>query len=283
MARVKKTVEKEATETKKEVKKKVSKAKVTEKAVTKKPSVEKEAKTPVAKTKEVRETLVTKEGLEKLKAEMKELRTVKRAENKKRLEEAIKTGDKSETSEYAVAKAEQARLEGRIKELQNMIKTAKVIEYNKKVDTKTQEVKATETIKDKNSKSKDSYVYIRPQAVKMERDDDGKAIGLTVSGFRSPDGEYYKIHIPFQSKDGKVTSKILSKQDTMRFAGWGFVKFDKNAVLDMKNSRGEEATLDMQAFKKFIDNKNHKIEQQLQAKQEKLNAGRDNVGVAGGR
>ena len=283
MARVKKTVEKEATETKKEVKKKASKAKVTEKAVMKKPSVKKEAKTPVVKTKEVRETLVTKEGLEKLKAEMQELRTVKRAENKKRLKEAIKTGDKSETSEYAIAKAEQARLEGRIKELQNMIKTAKVIEYGKKVDTKIQEVKATETIKDKNSKSKDSYVYIRPQAVKMERDDDGKAIGLTVSGFRSPDGEYYKIHIPFQSKDGKVTSKILSKQDTMRFAGWGFVKFDKNAVLDMKNSKGEEATLDMQAFKKFIDNKNHKIEQQLQAKQEKLNAGRDNVGVAGGR
>ena len=283
MARVKKTVEKEATETKKEVKKKVSKAKVTEKAVTKKPSVKKEAKTPVAKTEEVRETLVTKEGLEKLKAEMKELRTVKRAENKKRLKEAIKTGDKSETSEYAAAKAEQARLEGRIKELQNMIKTAKVIEYNKKVDTKIQEVKATETVKDKNSKSKDSYVYIRPQAVKMERDDDGKAIGLAVSGFRSPDGEYYKIHIPFQSKDGKVTSKILSKQDTMRFAGWGFVKFDKNAVLDMKNSKGEEATLDMQAFKKFIDNKNHKIEQQLQAKQEKLNVGRDNAGVAGGR
>ena len=280
---VKKTVEKEATETKKEVKKKASKAKVTEKAVTKKPSVKKEAKTPVAKTEEVRETLVTKEGLEKLKAEMKELRTVKRAENKKRLKEAIKTGDKSETSEYATAKAEQARLEGRIKELQNMIKTAKVIEYGKKVDTKIQEVKAIKTTKDKNSKLKDSYVYIRPQAVKMERNEEGKATGLSVSGYQGPDGEYYKINIPFNSDDGKVSGKILTKQDTVKFPGWGVVKYEPNAVLDMKTSKGLEATLDMQAFKKFIDNKNHKIEQQLQAKMEKMNAGRDNAGVAGGR
>ena len=73
------------------------------------------------------QTLVTKEGLKKLKDELEELKTVRRQEVAQRLKEAISYGDLSENSEYEEAKNEQAFVEGRILELEGKIKSARII------------------------------------------------------------------------------------------------------------------------------------------------------------
>lgn len=73
------------------------------------------------------ETLVTKEGLKKLKEELENLKNVRRKEVAQRLKEAISYGDLSENSEYEEAKNEQAFVEGRIIELERKIKNAKII------------------------------------------------------------------------------------------------------------------------------------------------------------
>lgn len=73
------------------------------------------------------ETLVTKEGLKKLKDELEFLKGTKRKEVAQRLKEAISYGDLSENSEYEEAKNEQAFVEGRIIELERKIKNAKII------------------------------------------------------------------------------------------------------------------------------------------------------------
>lgn len=73
------------------------------------------------------ETLVTKEGLKKLKEELEHLKNVRRKEVAQRLKEAISYGDLSENSEYEEAKNEQAFVEGRILELERKIKNAKII------------------------------------------------------------------------------------------------------------------------------------------------------------
>lgn len=70
---------------------------------------------------------VTKDGLAKLKAELKQLKTVKRKEIAGRIQEAKELGDLSENAEYAEAKTEQAFIEGRIIELENTLKNASVI------------------------------------------------------------------------------------------------------------------------------------------------------------
>lgn len=77
------------------------------------------------------QTLVTKEGLKKLKDELEELKTVRRTEVAQRLKEAISYGDLSENSEYEEAKNEQAFVEGRILELEQKIKNAKIISERK--------------------------------------------------------------------------------------------------------------------------------------------------------
>ena len=74
------------------------------------------------------ETLITAAGLEKQKEELNELKSVRRIAVSQRIKEAIALGDLSENSEYDDAKNEQAFIEGRIAELENKIRTAKIIE-----------------------------------------------------------------------------------------------------------------------------------------------------------
>lgn len=82
------------------------------------------------------ELIVTKEGLKALQDELENLQTVRRKQVAERLKEAISYGDLSENSEYEEAKNEQAFVEGRIIELEGMIKIARVVDekqHSKKV------------------------------------------------------------------------------------------------------------------------------------------------------
>lgn len=72
-------------------------------------------------------TLVTKEGYQKLVEELEHLKNVRRKEVAERIKEAISYGDLSENSEYEEAKNEQAFVEGRILELEEKVKHAKII------------------------------------------------------------------------------------------------------------------------------------------------------------
>ncbi len=71
--------------------------------------------------------LLTPEGLEKLKAELEHLRTVRRPEVLQRLQKAKELSDTVDNAEYEDAKHEQAFVEGRILTLERMIKDAEVI------------------------------------------------------------------------------------------------------------------------------------------------------------
>jgi transcription elongation factor GreA len=80
--------------------------------------------------------VVTKEGYKALEKELEQLKTVRRRQVAERLKEAISYGDLSENSEYEEAKNEQAFVEGRILEVENMIRNAKVVDekhHSKKV------------------------------------------------------------------------------------------------------------------------------------------------------
>jgi transcription elongation factor GreA len=71
---------------------------------------------------------LTPEGLEKIKEELEHLTNVKRFEIADRLRSAIAMGDLKENADYHFAKQEQAFAEGRIKELEDSLRRAKVIE-----------------------------------------------------------------------------------------------------------------------------------------------------------
>lgn len=73
--------------------------------------------------------IITKEGLEKLKLELKELTEFKRPQNLNILKDAREMGDLSENSMYDVAREEQAFIEGKIVELEEIIKNAIVTDH----------------------------------------------------------------------------------------------------------------------------------------------------------
>ena len=76
---------------------------------------------------------LTEQGLEDLKNELEELKTVKRAEVIQALKEARALGDLSENAEYDSARDEQGKLEARIKEIEYILEHATIIrqEMNK--------------------------------------------------------------------------------------------------------------------------------------------------------
>ena len=74
------------------------------------------------------ETYLTSEGAEKLKAELEELKGPKRDEMAKRLRSAIQMGDLSENADYHKAKEDQAFMEGRLQELEYLLRNATIID-----------------------------------------------------------------------------------------------------------------------------------------------------------
>jgi transcription elongation factor GreA len=71
---------------------------------------------------------LTREGYERFQEELDHLKTVKRKQNIEALQEARSQGDLSENAEYDAAREEQAQIEARINELENILKNFKLIE-----------------------------------------------------------------------------------------------------------------------------------------------------------
>ena len=77
---------------------------------------------------------VTEEGLEKIKTELEFLKNERREEISERLELAISHGDLSENADYDYAKQEQAFVEGRIKDLEDSLRRAQIIDHDGRND-----------------------------------------------------------------------------------------------------------------------------------------------------
>jgi transcription elongation factor GreA len=103
-----------------------------------------------------RESLITQEGLDKLKQEVEYLTTEKRREVAARIKEAREFGDISENSEYDDAKNEQALLEQRISQLEERLRRATVIDES---DVDTEVVSVGTLVHVKDQKSGDSQKF----------------------------------------------------------------------------------------------------------------------------
>ncbi|MCH5200679.1 MAG: transcription elongation factor GreA [Oscillospiraceae bacterium] len=75
-----------------------------------------------------KQTVLTSEGLQKLKDELEELKSVKRREIADKIKVALSFGDLSENSEYDEAKNEQGIIEARIAEIEATLQNVKVLD-----------------------------------------------------------------------------------------------------------------------------------------------------------
>ena len=103
---------------------------------------------------------LTKEGLEKLKGELENLKTQGRTDIAEKIRVARGYGDLSENSEYDEAKNEQAKIEARIVELEKMLENAVIIEEDVNTDSVT--VGVTVTVYDIDFEEEMTYKVVGP-------------------------------------------------------------------------------------------------------------------------
>lgn len=78
---------------------------------------------------ETQDTFLTSDGVQRALSQLEFLRTTKRSEVAQYLHEAKESGDVIDNAAYEDAKNEQARLEGRILELEQLLAKAKLIDH----------------------------------------------------------------------------------------------------------------------------------------------------------
>ena len=99
---------------------------------------------------------VTKEGLDKMKAELEQLETIERPKITQQIAEARDKGDLSENAEYDAAKEAQGLLESRIAILKEKIADAIVIDESK---LSTDKVQILSKVQIKNTKNGAAMTY----------------------------------------------------------------------------------------------------------------------------
>ena len=106
-----------------------------------------------------RETIVTREGYEKLKSEIEDLSGRGRREIAERIKEARDFGEIAENAEYDAAKNEQAMLESRLAMLEDKLRSAVIIDESD-VETDSVGVGATVHVKDQKTDKSSKFKIV---------------------------------------------------------------------------------------------------------------------------
>ena len=151
-----------------------------------------------------KEQLYTPEGYQKLVDELNYLSTTRREEIKKDIAEARSFGDLSENAEYDAARNEQAKVEARIKELEELIRNAKIIDEDT-IDTSIVSIGSTVKIKKANGDIVEYSIVgsneADPESFKIS---DQSPIGKALIGARA--GSKVTVHVPA----GTVAFEVVS-------------------------------------------------------------------------
>ena len=152
----------------------------------------------------MKEVILTDEGLKKLEDELDELKTVKRKEIAEKIKVALSFGDLSENSEYDEAKNEQAMVEARIANIEEILKKATVI---KDSDINTNKVFVGTNVKVLDMEFDEECTYRIVGSNEADPDDgkisDESPVGKVLIGHKV--GEIVEVETPA----GIVKYKIL--------------------------------------------------------------------------
>ena len=154
---------------------------------------------------EEKEVILTQEGYDKIEKELEFLRTDKRTEIAERIKVALGFGDLSENSEYDEAKNAQAENEGKIAELENKIRHAKIID-EAEIDTKTVQIGNTVKLYDVEFEEEVEYTIVGSTEVNLAENkiSNESPIGKALLGAKK--GSTVEVNAPV----GVIKYQILS-------------------------------------------------------------------------
>lgn len=106
-----------------------------------------------------KQIVLTAEGLHKLEQELEELKTVRRKDVSEKIKVALSFGDLSENSEYDEAKNEQAIVEARIVEIEQMLKSVTILDESG-ITTDSISVGSLVTVRNQKNGKVDTYKIV---------------------------------------------------------------------------------------------------------------------------
>ena len=150
------------------------------------------------------QTYLTPEGEAKLKAELAELTGPRREELAQRLRAAIQMGDLSENADYHKAKEDQGFLEGRIQEIEAVLRTAVIVE---KTDSDVVTVGSRVTVQEDNF-DPETYDVVGAKEADSRKNkiSNESPIGNALMGHKA--GDVVEAETP----DGKIRFRILKTE-----------------------------------------------------------------------
>jgi transcription elongation factor GreA len=152
-----------------------------------------------------KQVVLTLEGLNKIQEQLRYLRTVKRREIAERLKNAMEFGDISENSEYDDAKNEQALVEGRIMQLEQLLANVQVANPDT-ADTDKIGLGTTVRVRDMNTNEEFEYTIVSFAEVDLSvgRISNESPVGKALMGKTL--GEIVSIQVPI----GVLTYEIIN-------------------------------------------------------------------------
>lgn len=151
-----------------------------------------------------KQMLYTKEGYQALVDELKYLKGTKREEVKEAIAVARSFGDLSENSEYDEARNEQAKVEARIKELEELIDNALIIDETK-IDTSVVSIGSWVKVYDKSLDKEIEYSIVGSNEVDPinKKISDQSPVGRALMGKSAGD------EISVDAPNGTIVMKVL--------------------------------------------------------------------------
>ncbi len=146
--------------------------------------------------------LLTEDGIKKLKDELKVLKEERRREVIERIQEAVSHGDLSENADYAQAKEEQSFIEGRILEIEEMLKNAQIISHQ--ANQNIVSIGSTVTVKTNGKEFKYTIVganEANPAAGKISNE---SLVGRALLGAKR--GDTVKVNTPAGQSEYEISA-----------------------------------------------------------------------------
>jgi transcription elongation factor GreA len=140
-------------------------------------------------------TYLTKEGMEKLKQELHELKAVERPRISRAIAEAREKGDLSENAEYDAAKEAQGMLEMKIAQLQTLLSNARLIDVSK-VDTSKVTILSSVRVMNFSLKKEFTFMLVSEKEadLKLGKISVKSAIGSALMGRQV--GDMVEVQVP---------------------------------------------------------------------------------------
>ena len=147
---------------------------------------------------------MSKDGYDKLRAEIKQLEEIERPEVIRQIQEAREKGDLSENAEYDAAKEAQGKLETKIAELKAVLADAKILDTTK-VQTKTIQILSKVTMKNVKTGAEMTYTIVSEREANLKENKISIATPIAQGLLGKKVGDVATITIPH----GQIELEVL--------------------------------------------------------------------------